>query len=98
LYIFFVNKDFISYDKLVYVFNAKRSAKVDFSCHNPLPLKNNFPITMGMAININGYGETGNMTGLHKYVNRESSNSSPKTSRANPKIINLFTQVFFHFR
>lgn len=34
------------------------------------------------------------MTRLHKYVNRESSNSSPKTSRTNPKIINLFTQVF----
>jgi len=48
---------------------------------------------MGMAIDINGYGETGNMTRLHKYVNHESSNSSPKTSR-NPKIINLFTQVF----
>ena len=61
----FSNKDFISYDKLVYVFNSKRSAKVDFSCHNPLPLKNNSPMSTGMAVKIYRHGETGNMTGFH---------------------------------
>jgi hypothetical protein len=85
-----LHKDFISYDKLVYVFNSKRSAKVDFSCHNPLPLKNNFPMTMGMAININCYGETGNVTGFHNDMDRKSSNAPTKAGGAYPKAIYLF--------
>ena len=55
-------------------------------------------MTMGMAININCYLETDNVTGCNNDRDRKSSNAPTKAGEAYPKAIYLFlTDIFFRY-